>query len=105
MEVLTLEIFDSVNDCMFDSRVNGEKELHELQDTVLDFSKQGDHDKCREHNNAHYAETKRCEVSPLIINLVNLISTELRPEVFKLMVELPIRVINDKESISLDRTN
>jgi hypothetical protein len=46
MEVLTLEIFDSVNDCMLDSRVNREKELHELQDTVLDFSKEGDHYKC-----------------------------------------------------------
>ena len=46
MEVLTLEIFDSVNNSMLDSRINREKELHELQDTVLDFSKEGDHYKC-----------------------------------------------------------
>jgi hypothetical protein len=46
MEVLTLEISDSVNDCMLDSRVNREKELHELQDAVLDFPKEGDNYNC-----------------------------------------------------------
>jgi len=46
VEVLSLEIFDSRDDCMLDSRVNREKELHKLQDTVLDFSKERDHDNC-----------------------------------------------------------
>jgi hypothetical protein len=46
VEVLSLEIFDSRDNCMFYIRVNREKEFHELQDAVLDFSKERDHDNC-----------------------------------------------------------